>query len=70
MAGWNTGLNEVRFPSICKDCKPPKRQVGCHAGCKEYLDAKAEFNVLADAEREARRAVREAERATFLMRKG
>lgn len=22
----------------CRDCKPPKRCVGCHGTCQEYID--------------------------------
>lgn len=33
----------------CKDCVPPKRKIGCHAHCEEYLTEKAEL----DAQREA-----------------
>ena len=39
----------------CRYCKPPKRQPGCHATCKEYLDEKAaweEEKKKRDAERE------------------
>ena len=27
----------------CKDCIPPKRHIGCHADCKEYIKEKAEL---------------------------
>lgn len=27
----------------CKNCVPPKRHLNCHATCKEYIDAKAQF---------------------------
>jgi hypothetical protein len=30
----------IPFPDCCKDCKPPKRSVGCHGRCKEYMDSK------------------------------
>lgn len=26
----------------CKDCVAPKRHVGCHADCQEYIDEKKE----------------------------
>lgn len=26
--------------NCCKHCVPPKRHVGCHACCKEYIAAK------------------------------
>lgn len=29
----------------CKDCVPPKRHVGCHSSCKEYIDEKAEYEI-------------------------
>ena len=70
MGGWNKGINGVTFPSVCRDCKPPRRRVNCHAGCRDYLDAKAAYDKLAEAERAARRAQHEAERAAFLMKKG
>ena len=40
----------------CKDCVPPKRHSGCHATCKEYKDAKAQYEkdkkkIKADMER-------------------
>ena len=25
----------------CRNCKPPKRHVGCHSKCEEYLEEKA-----------------------------
>ena len=30
--------------SPCKDCVAPKRHVGCHATCKEYIDWKDEWD--------------------------
>lgn len=27
----------------CKDCVAPKRHIGCHADCKEYLEEKAQY---------------------------
>lgn len=27
--------------TCCKKCKPPKRHLGCHAKCQEYLIEKA-----------------------------
>ena len=32
------------FIKCCKDCKPPRRKVGCHATCKDYIDEKAEID--------------------------
>ena len=29
--------------TCCKDCTPPKRYVGCHSQCKEYLKEKEEY---------------------------
>lgn len=30
----------------CKDCIPPKRQLGCHSKCEEYIKEKAENDAL------------------------
>ena len=27
----------------CHGCVPPKRHIGCHATCKNYIDEKAQF---------------------------
>ena len=38
----------------CRDCVAPKRHIGCHSNCKEYLDDKAkaaEIQKKKDAER-------------------
>lgn len=70
MKNWNSSINGVRFPDCCRECKPPKRHLHCHASCETYLQAKAKFDVEADAERAARRAAAEAKRAEFLMKKG
>lgn len=59
----------ARFPDVCKYCKPPKRNQNCHATCKEYKDAKAEHEVLADQERQAKRASVDAALATFKLKR-
>lgn len=38
----------------CKDCVAPKRHIGCHGTCKEYLDEKAADEELKAKERAAR----------------
>lgn len=35
--------------TCCKDCVAPKRHIGCHSTCKDYISEKA-----ADAERKAK----------------
>lgn len=40
--------------TCCKDCVAPKRHVGCHSTCKEYIDEKAkdaELKAKADVDR-------------------
>ena len=69
VSNWNRGINGVRFPDVCKDCKPPKRSSTCHGTCQEYKDAKAEFEVEANKEREARKAVSDSVGVTFLLKK-
>lgn len=27
----------------CKDCVPPKRKSGCHSTCKDYADARRQY---------------------------
>lgn len=29
--------------TCCKDCIAPKRHIGCHSDCKQYIKEKAEF---------------------------
>ena len=29
--------------TCCKNCKPPKRHIGCHSDCKQYIKEKEEF---------------------------
>ena len=31
--------------SSCTDCKAPIRHVGCHAECKEYIEAKKKYDI-------------------------
>lgn len=45
---WSDG-NNIK---CCKDCVPPKRYPGCGANCKEYKEAKAQF----EADKEKMRA--------------
>ena len=70
MKAWNRGINGVKFPDVCMHCKPPKRNQDCHASCPDYLKAKAEFDVEADAERAARKAHNDSVSVAFLMKKG
>lgn len=35
----------------CKDCIPPKRKVGCHAYCEEYIKEKAVLDAIREKER-------------------
>ena len=28
----------------CHDCRPPKRRIGCHATCPEYIYERAELD--------------------------
>lgn len=39
----------------CKDCKPPKRYIGCHADCIDYIMEKAVYNAAREADNEKRR---------------
>ena len=71
MKSWNRGITGgVQFQGPCRDCKPPKRTPYCHADCQDYLDAKAKFDIEANAERAARKAARESESVAFLMKRG
>lgn len=38
----------------CIDCVPPKRHVGCHSTCEEYLKEKAEWDAVKEEERKNR----------------
>ena len=66
---WNYGLGNVAFPDVCLDCKPPKRHMNCHADCKDYLDAKAEHEVKAEAALKAKQAERDAIGATYRLKR-
>lgn len=33
----------MAYFDCCKGCVAPKRHVGCHSTCKEYLDDKAAY---------------------------
>lgn len=39
-------------PGPCKDCVPPKRQIGCHGYCEEYIEWKAGLERQKQAEKE------------------
>lgn len=41
----------------CKDCVEPKRHLGCHSTCKEYLESKAKL----EKKKEARRTIIDSE---------
>ena len=47
--------------TCCHHCYPPKRQVGCHAWCKDYLEQRCELN----AENETRRQAKLLEQAAI-----
>ena len=32
----------IRFSGCCINCTPPKRSIGCHGRCAEYLESKQE----------------------------
>ena len=38
----------------CKDCVPPKRHVGCHAKCEQYLKEKAEHEKMKEWEHKSK----------------
>lgn len=46
------GLNKI---SCCKDCVPPKRHIGCHSTCEEFLAEKAEYEAEKAIENKARK---------------
>lgn len=60
----------VRFPDICKDCTPPRRNAHCHATCPEYLAAKEEHERKAKEDRKRRNAERDADAVAFSLSKG
>ena len=37
--------------SCCKGCVPPDREPGCHAKCPKYLEEKARYEELKEADR-------------------
>lgn len=41
----------------CNGCVPPKRQLGCHDWCKEYLEEKAKYEKDKKKEKESRNAI-------------
>lgn len=41
----------------CKDCIPPKRHIGCHADCKEYIKEKAQLEEDKKKEKENNKTV-------------
>mgnify|MGYP003292014112 CR=1 FL=1 len=38
----------------CKDCVPPKRYIGCHSICPDYIEEKAEYDRLKAIEQKNR----------------
>jgi len=60
----------ILFPDVCKDCRPPKRSVHCHAHCPDYLSAKDDHAVRAQEERKAKKAENDADSAVYIMTKG
>lgn len=39
----------------CKDCKPPKRYIGCHSDCIDYIMEKAVYNAARQSDYESRK---------------
>lgn len=66
---FNRGAGSVAFPSVCRECKPPKRHVNCHSDCKVYLDAKAGHAATADMVRKEKQAERDADGASFRLKR-
>lgn len=56
------------FSHVCKDCT--KRQLHCHASCKEYLEAKEIHDAASAKERAARDAEQKAKRTVYKLKKG
>lgn len=44
----------MSFFKSCKECKPPKRKLGCHKYCSDYKRERAAYDAFKDAEREAK----------------
>ena len=63
------GVEMANFPSVCRDCKPPKRKLNCHATCKEYLDAKVGYAERVDQERKAKKNAEDANSVLFRMKR-
>ena len=40
----------------CRDCIPPKRQIGCHAYCEAYIREKAVLDEIREKERKWKEA--------------
>lgn len=44
----------MQMISCCRDCVAPKRHPGCHDKCPEYLEQRARYDELKDAENKRR----------------
>lgn len=42
-----------RPPCPCKGCEAPKRHIGCHGGCGDFADWRAECDALSDVAQKA-----------------
>ena len=40
----NSMFFKINVIKCCKDCVPPKRHIGCHSSCKEYLNERMEHD--------------------------
>ena len=62
-------MSGVAFPDVCRDCKPPKRHINCHADCKDYLDARAKHAAEVDVVWKAKKAESEAVSAVYILKR-
>lgn len=59
----------ARLAAVCKDCTPPKRHLHCHSTCKEYLEARAQYEIDTSKERKAKKAIEVADSVSFLLKR-
>ncbi len=49
-------MTNISKISCCKDCTPPKRRIGCHGYCEEYIKEKVVLEQIREKERKWKEA--------------
>lgn len=62
-------LNGIGFPHCCREYKPPKRQVGCHAKGGDYITAKAKHEADKAQIRKQRNTEKDADSTVFVLKR-